>query len=128
MGKLQKLFSALSDKSRLRIIAALREYEDMCVCHIVELLKLSGASISKHLSILTQAGLLHSYKEGRWVHYRLDSSNHCCDQVMAWLEEQLYQTGIVKDDQLALKEIMSADREDICRKQRGDKCCPTKEQ
>ena len=128
MEKLQTLFSALSDKSRLRIIAALWESNDMCACQIVELLQLSGATISNHLSILMQAGLLDSYKEGRWVHYRLDFSNHCCDQVMAWLEEQLYQTDIVKDDQLALNEIMSADREDICRKQRGDKCCPAKEQ
>jgi ArsR family transcriptional regulator len=75
-----------------------------------------------------QAGVLDSYKEGRWVHYHLDYSNNCCDQVMEWLEEQLYQTNTIKDDQLALKEIMSADREDICRKQRGEKCCPIKEQ
>jgi len=128
MGKLQRLFSALSDKGRLRIIAALKEYEDMCACQIVELLQLSGPTTSRHLSILMQAGVLDSYKEGRWVHYRLDHSNHCCDQVMSWLEEQLYQTDSVKDDLFALKEIMSADREDICRKQRGDKCCPTKEQ
>ncbi|MFT5702574.1 MAG: ArsR family transcriptional regulator [Desulforhopalus sp.] len=127
MKKLQKLFSALSDKSRLRIIAALREYEEMCACQIVELLQLTGATTSKHLSILMQAGVLDSYKEGRWVHYRLDYSNHSCDQVMAWLGEQLYQTDTVKADQLALKEIMLADREDICRKQRGEKCCPVKE-
>jgi hypothetical protein len=54
--------------------------------------------------------VLDCYKEGRWVNYRLDYSNHCCDLVMAWLEKQLYQTEIVKDDQLALKEIMSVDR------------------
>jgi ArsR family transcriptional regulator len=128
MGKLKKLFSALSDQSRLRIIAALKEYEDMCACQIVELLQLTGATTSKHLSILMQAGVLDRYKEGRWVHYHLDYSNNCCDQVMEWLEEQLYQTNTIKDDQLALKEIMSADREDICRKQRGEKCCPIKEQ
>ena len=128
MVKLQNLFSALSDKNRLRIIAALRVYNDMCACHIVELLQLSGATTSKHLSILVQSGVLGSYKEGRWVHYHLDFSNHCCDQVMEWLEEQLCQTDTVKNDQLALNQIMSVDREDICRKQRGEKCCPTKEQ
>lgn len=126
MVKLQKLFSALSDKNRLRIIAALRKYNDMCACQIVELLQLTGATTSKHLSILMHAGVLDSYKEGRWVHYRLDFSNHCCDQVMEWLDEQLCQTDTVKDDQLTLKEIMSTDREDICRKQRGGKCCPIK--
>ncbi len=124
MGKIEKLFKALSDRCRLRIIAALREYDDMCACQIVELLQVTGATTSKHLSILLNEGLIESYKEGRWVHYRLDYSRTDCDQVMKWLEEQLYQTDIIKDDRSALKEIMVVDREDICRKQRGEKCCP----
>jgi hypothetical protein len=41
---------------------------------------------------------------------------------MTWLEEQLHQTDIIKDDRIKLKEIMVVDREDICRKQRGEKC------
>ena len=124
MGNIQRLFSALSDNNRLRIIAALKVYGDMCACHVVELLQVTGATTSKHLSILIQVGLIDSYKEGRWVHYRLDYSSTDFDQVMGWLENKLTQTDIIKSDKRALKEIMTVDREVICRKQRGEKCCP----
>jgi len=124
MGNIEKLFKALSDRNRLRIVAALREYNEMCACHIVELLKVTGATTSKHLSVLLNIGLIENYKEGRWVHYRLDYSHTDYHQVMEWLEEHLDQTDIIQADKLALKEIMTTDRVEICRKQRGDKCCP----
>lgn len=98
----------------------------MCACQIVELLQVTGATTSKHLSILLQAGLIDSYKEGRWVHYQLNAGNHNYEQVMSWLDEQLPQTDVVEKDKLFLKEIMAAEREDLCRKQRGEKCCPRK--
>lgn len=126
MGNLLKLFSALSDHNRLRIIAALREHSDLCACQIVELLGVSGATTSRHLSILLQVGLIDSYKDGRWVHYRLNRASHNYGQVTDWLEDQLYQTATVEKDRYALREIMATDREDICRKQRGEKCCPRK--
>ena len=124
MIKIEKLFKALSDRNRLRIIAALREYDGMCACQIVELLDVAGATTSKHLSILLNVGLICNYKEGRWVHYRLDYSGTDCDQVMGWLKDKLSQTDIIKSDKHALNEIMAFDREVICRKQRGEKCCP----
>lgn len=124
MGNIEKLFKALSDRNRLRILAALRKYNEMCACHIVELLKVTGATTSKHLSVLLNIGLIENYKEGRWVHYRLDYSHTDYHQVMEWLEEHLDQTDIIQADKLALKEIMTTDRVEICRKQRGDKCCP----
>ena len=96
----------------------------MCACQVVELLQVTGATTSKHLSILMQVGLIDSYKEGRWVHYRLDYSSTDFDQVMGWLENKLSQADIIKSDKRALKEIMTVDREVICRKQRGEKCCP----
>lgn len=126
MGNLVKLFSALSDTNRLRILAALKEYSDMCACQIVELLQVSGATTSWHLSLLMQIGLLDSFKEGRWVHYRLNTGSHNYRQVLDWLESQLEDTDVVKQDQKVLSNIMAEDREDLCRKQRGEKCCPRK--
>lgn len=61
---------ALSDENRVRIIAALRDRE-LCVCQIIEMLQLSPSTVSKHLSILRNARLLNSRKEGRWMHYSL---------------------------------------------------------
>lgn len=123
MGNLLRLFSALSDKNRLRIIAALKEYGDMCACHIVELLQVSGATTSRHLSILLQVGLIDSYKEGRWVHYLLNRSNKNFDEVMVWLEEQLAQTNVVQEDAISLEKIMGIDRKTICSIQRAGKEC-----
>ncbi|MEY4385928.1 MAG: hypothetical protein RLY20_1211 [Verrucomicrobiota bacterium] len=61
---------ARSDPGRVRILLALRKGE-LCVCQITELFGLAPSTVSKHLSILTQAGLTLSRKDERWVYYRL---------------------------------------------------------
>jgi len=61
---------ALSDSNRVRALCALRKGE-LCLCQIIELLDLAPSTISKHMSILKQAGLVKSRKDGRWVYYRL---------------------------------------------------------
>jgi DNA-binding transcriptional ArsR family regulator len=60
----------LSDESRVRTLLALRKGE-LCVCQIKELFGLAPSTVSKHLSILFQAGLAESRKEGRWIYYSL---------------------------------------------------------
>ena len=62
---------ALADRNRLRIVAALADYEELCACQLTELLGVSGATASRHLAQLTASGLLASRKDGRWVHYCL---------------------------------------------------------
>ena len=61
---------ALSDRQRIRLLLALRQGE-LCACQLVELAGLAGSTVSKHLSLLQQAGLITSRKSERWVHYRL---------------------------------------------------------
>ena len=70
LERLGLLAAALSDGSRLRLLAALRGGE-RCVCELTELLGLAPSTVSKHLSVLRQAGLVHMRKEGRWAYYRL---------------------------------------------------------
>lgn len=65
---------ALGDETRIRAVLALREHE-LCVCQIVELLDLAPSTVSKHLQILKEAGLVESRKKGRWVYYRLSDSD-----------------------------------------------------
>ncbi|HMP71765.1 MAG TPA: metalloregulator ArsR/SmtB family transcription factor [Kiritimatiellia bacterium] len=65
-----KLFRALSDPTRLRLLFALRDGE-CCVCQLIALVDLAPSTVSKHLSLLREAGLIESRKQGRWVHYRL---------------------------------------------------------
>jgi DNA-binding transcriptional ArsR family regulator len=64
------LVKGLADESRLRTICALKGRE-LCVCQITELLGLAPSTVSKHMSILHQARLVDSRKEGCWSCYRL---------------------------------------------------------
>ncbi len=61
---------AMSDPNRLRVLCVLRGKE-LCACDIIEMLGLAQATVSRHMSLLVQAGLVIARKEGRWMHYRL---------------------------------------------------------
>ena len=63
---------ALSDPTRIRIIAALRN-EELCVCELVDALGISQSSLSSHLQICRQAGVLATRKESRWIYYSLST-------------------------------------------------------
>lgn len=61
---------ALSDENRIRILMALRQ-RNLCVCQVTAFLDLAPSTTSKHLSILRQARLIESRKNGKWVYYSL---------------------------------------------------------
>ncbi len=69
MRNLLSILAALSDESRLRAFLLLRGRE-LCVCQIIEALGLSPATVSKHMTLLHQAGLVERRKEGKWHYYR----------------------------------------------------------
>ncbi len=70
------IFKALSDSNRLRIVIMLAQRE-LCMCEIREVLGLSNSTVSKHLTILRDAGLVLDTKDGKWVNFRLnDKSGH----------------------------------------------------
>lgn len=61
---------ALAHPSRLMMLEALQERE-MCVCELTALVGADQSTVSKHLAILKQAGLLETHKEGSMIFYRL---------------------------------------------------------
>ncbi len=65
-----QLFKAFADPTRLRILNLLRE-NDLCVCNLIEVLKLPQSTISRHLAYLKRMGLVETWEEGTWNHYRL---------------------------------------------------------
>mgnify|MGYP000943733300 CR=1 FL=1 len=65
-----RIAKALGDPQRLRALMALRGGE-MCVCALIAFLKLAPSTVSKHMRVLEDAGLVVPRKVGRWVHYRL---------------------------------------------------------
>ena len=70
LESMERLFQALGDVTRLRILGLLLTGE-VCVCHIHESLKVSQPKASRHLAYLRRAGLVETRREGLWVYYRL---------------------------------------------------------
>ena len=65
-----RLFKALADEDRVRIVALLTHGE-LCVCHVEAALGQSQPSVSRHLAVLRAAGVVESHRDGNWVYYRL---------------------------------------------------------
>ncbi|MEO0108131.1 MAG: metalloregulator ArsR/SmtB family transcription factor [candidate division WOR-3 bacterium] len=65
-----EIFTALGNEHRLRIVELLRD-GGRCVCQIAPEFDLDLSVVSRHLSVLEQAGIIISRREGRWIHYRL---------------------------------------------------------
>ena len=61
---------AIVDPTRVRIIASLRRGE-LCVCELVDALEINQSTLSGHLQVLRQTGLVMTRKEGRWIYYSL---------------------------------------------------------
>jgi ArsR family transcriptional regulator len=126
MDKLTAIFKALSDRNRLRIVAALLKQEELCACQLTELIQLTGATASRHMGVLIASGLVDSRKDGRWVYYRLRREQTDLGILIDWVESQLSNDPDAISDATALRDITSCEPEDLCRKQRGEECCPKK--
>ena len=107
---------ALADASRLRVLMALTGGE-LCVCQIVELLGLATSTVSKHMSILRQARLVDSRKEGRWMYYRLPGrgATKPVREVLAWVRRSLAESPQAVQDKRKLEKILAMDPEELCK-------------
>jgi ArsR family transcriptional regulator len=117
MKQAVRVFGALSDENRLRVLCALRHGE-LCVCQLIELLGLSPSTVSKHLSILRDAALLDSRKEGRWVYYRLADQTilPMLGKKAAAIFQSLENSPTVQSDDKHLKKICGENVESLCRR------------
>lgn len=120
MREFMAITKALSDPNRVRVLLALRQGE-LCVCQITELFGLATSTISKHLSILSQAGLILSRKSERWVYYRLPAKAApvAVREALDWVKKSLAQTDEAAQDAAKLKKIMKVDPVELCRR----RCC-----
>ncbi len=67
-------FKALADPTRVAIVNRLAADGECCVCHLVEESDLSQPTVSHHLKILRDAGLVESERRGTWAYYRLNAN------------------------------------------------------
>ncbi|MEE4243707.1 MAG: metalloregulator ArsR/SmtB family transcription factor [Desulfopila sp.] len=68
-----QMYKALGDVTRLRILGLLRNGE-LCVCDIMEVLKLPQSTVSRHLAYLRNNGLVSGRRKGKWMYYQLHES------------------------------------------------------
>lgn len=64
------LYKALSDENRIKIIELLRSGEK-CACKLLEEIKVTQPTLSHHMKILCDAGVVSARKDGKWTHYSL---------------------------------------------------------
>lgn len=109
-----RITKALSDPTRVRIVKILQE-RSLCVCEIHAALGFSQPTISNHLKILENSGLIRSRKEGSWTNYSLarDFDNAFAETFLAQLDGWLNDDSSIKE---LLIKLTSIHRKDLCRK------------
>ena len=70
-GDLAARFKAVADPTRVAIVNVLSTSDEVCVCNLTVAFDLSQPTISHHLKILREAGLIESSRRGTWAYYRL---------------------------------------------------------
>lgn len=109
-----KIFKALSDNNRLRILKALQS-KVLCVCEIRELLQLANSTVSQHLKILKEVEFISEEKDGKWVNYKINSNsddpriNNILNDLDFWINDK---SLIISD----IEKVAKLNRENICNK------------
>ena len=107
-----KVMKALSDPNRVKLLKILQE-RGMCVCEIQAAIGIAQPTVSKHLKILEDAGLVRHEKDGLWVNYHLTdgrSSPYAASllgNLKHWLADD-------KEIKVIIKKLPTIRREDIC--------------
>lgn len=100
-----RLFKALGDETRLRIVALLAHGE-LCVCHLEAALDLTQSTTSRHLAVLRNAGVVDSHREGSWVYYRVaDQTNPDCEQQLRILVAAFSKRAMIGRDVERLRRL-----------------------
>ena len=73
LQELEYFFAALGDATRLKMLKIIAD-EELCACEVMAALELTQPTTSHHLGILERAGLLSSRRDGKWVFYKIASS------------------------------------------------------
>ena len=105
---------ALSDENRVRVLMMLTDGE-LCVCQIIELLGLAPSTVSKHMSILRQAGLVETRKEGRWMYYCLaEKGPPSVGEILNWLARHLKTDIRIGEDAQQIRRIRKMEKTELC--------------
>ena len=87
--RIASIFKAFCDENRLQILELLRGGE-RCACSILEEMKITQPTLSHHVKILCDSGVVVGRKEGKWMHYSISEDG--LEQVMNYLNEIMNNT------------------------------------
>lgn len=107
MKHLAQTLKALSDPIRLRIILLLQAEGELCVCDLIEVLKLPQSTISRHLAYLKRSCWVDTRREGIWMYYTL-STESCaiCREMLVTLKKHADSLPESSSDRSALAAFM----------------------
>ena len=109
-----RVMKALSDPNRVKIVKLL-QHRTMCVCELRGVLELAQPTVSKHLRVLEEAGLVTSSREGLWVNYNL-SNGAASPYVAALLGNLRHWLENDPDIRSAVARLPFMNREALCRR------------
>ena len=111
LDKQEKIFKALSDSNRIRIVKMLQR-KSLCVCEIKDVINLATSTVSKHLSILREAGLIVDWKDGKWINYTINPEPEpLVSNALLYIQMQIEDDDTIKNDR---KKINVVDRNILC--------------
>ncbi len=99
MKQFLAITKALSDETRVRALLSLRDGE-LCLCQIIDLLGVSPSTVSRHMDLLYQAGLVARRKDGRWHYFDLAGRDAppSAQKALRWVLDSLHDEPAVKAD------------------------------
>jgi ArsR family transcriptional regulator, arsenate/arsenite/antimonite-responsive transcriptional repressor len=111
-----KILNALRDPLRLRLLRLLRGQE-LCVCELVDSLRIPQYAVSRHLRFLRALGLVAARRDGRWMHYRLGdeaTERGPAAELLAVLCRHLENERMLRQDDLRLRRRLAMGRTGQC--------------
>lgn len=115
MRNIINITKALSDENRVRVLMMLRNGE-LCVCQLIEMLGLAPSTVSKHMAVLYQAGLVDPRKESRWSYYRLagEDAPEYVLEVIKWIQNATAKDKQIVADNKQVKRVCKIDKDKLC--------------
>ena len=114
MREILTITKALSDETRVRALLSVNDSE-LCLCQIIEVLGLAPSTVSKHMNILQQAGLVRRRKRGKWHFYRLPAGRPAtaATRSLAWIVAEFRDDPRIKKDAKKIRDVRKEDLEKL---------------
>ena len=124
MTDLVLLAKALADPTRVRILSALRGRE-LCVCELCDALEASQSTLSTHLQVIRDAGLVRTRRKGKWIYYAPAPEKETLTEVIfGFFTPTIRRDARIQRDTERVKKRLAERNGDDCCRGFEQECCP----